>query len=97
MLRDAAVLKDLCATDYAESVCYGLLLRVLKEQAVQNEDGSYRLRTKEDGGMDSSILQNLADPDATYREKAGKQHRATPQTLLRPVVKTGQHCDRLPV
>ena len=75
VLRDAAVLKDLCATDYAESANYGLLIRVLKEQAVQNEDGSYRLRTKEDGGMDSSILQNPADPDATYREKAGKQHR----------------------
>ena len=25
--------------------------------------------------MDSSILQNPADPDATYREKAGKQNR----------------------
>ena len=25
--------------------------------------------------MDASILQNPADPDATYREKAGRQHR----------------------
>ena len=25
--------------------------------------------------MDASILQNPADPDATYREKAGKQNR----------------------
>ena len=75
VLRDAATLKELCATDYAESVNYGLLIRVLKEQAVCNEDGSYRLRTKEDGGMDASILQNPADPDAPYREKAGKQNR----------------------
>ena len=72
VLGDAATLKELCATDYAESVNYGLLVRVLDEQAVLNGDGSYRLRTKEDGGMDASILQNPADPDATYREKAGK-------------------------
>lgn len=76
VLRDAAVLKGLCTTDYAESANYALLVRVLKEQAVQNADGSYRLRTKEDGGMDSTILQSPADPDATYREKAGKQHRS---------------------
>lgn len=75
VLKDAAVLKELCGNDYDESSNYQLLLRVLREQAVQEEDGSYRLRTKEDGGMDSSILQNPADPDATYREKAGKQNR----------------------
>ncbi len=75
VLKDAAVLKEFCGTDYADSNNYQLLLRVLREQAVQEEDGTYRLRTKEDGGMDSTILQNPADPDATYREKAGKQNR----------------------
>ncbi len=75
VLKDAAALKEFCGTDYAGSNNYQLLLRALREQAVQEEDGSYRLRTKEDGGMDSSILQNPADPDATYREKAGKQNR----------------------
>ena len=50
-----------------------LLVRVFSEQAVR-EDGSIRLKTKEDG-MGSDIIQNPADPDATYREKAGKQHR----------------------
>ena len=75
VLKDAAVLKELCGNAYDESSNYQLLLRVLREQAVQKEDGSYRLRTKEDGGMDASILQNPADPDATYREKAGKQNR----------------------
>ena len=75
VLKDASELKDLCGSDYDESSSYQLLLRVLREQAVQNDDGSYRLRTKEDGGMSASILQNPADPDATYREKAGKQNR----------------------
>lgn len=75
VLKDAAQLKEFCGMDYVDSNNYQLLLRVLREQAVQEEDGTYRLRTKEDGGMDSSILQNPADPDATYREKAGKQNR----------------------
>lgn len=75
VLKDAAVLKELCGNAYDESSNYQLLLRVLREQAVQKEDGSYRLRKKEDGGMDASILQNPSDPDATYREKAGKQNR----------------------
>lgn len=75
ILKDAATLKELCRNDHDESSNYQLLLRVLREQAVQEEDGNYRLRTKEDGGMDASILQNPADPDATFREKAGNQNR----------------------
>lgn len=75
ILKDASELKGLCADGYDESSNYRLLLRVLKEQAVHDDDGSYRLRTKEDGGMNAGILQNPADPDATYREKAGKQNR----------------------
>lgn len=75
VLEDAATLKALCRADYDDSSNYQLLLRVLKEQAILEDDGTYRLRTKEDGGMGATILQNPADPDATYREKAGKQHR----------------------
>lgn len=62
--------KYLCKADYDGSSNYLLLLRVLKEQALHKEDGTYHLRTKEYGDMDASILQNLVDPDATYREKA---------------------------
>jgi hypothetical protein len=54
---------------------YDLLGRVIREQAVRNDDGTLRLRTKEDGGMGSTMLQNPSDPDATYREKAGKGHK----------------------
>ena len=39
------------------------------------EDAIRRLKTKEDGGMGSSVLQNPSDPDAAFREKAGKQYR----------------------
>lgn len=34
-----------------------------------------RMRTKQDSTMNSSALQNPSDPDATYRNKAGKQYR----------------------
>lgn len=89
VLKDAATLKALCEPDYDESSSYQLLLRVLKEQTVQQEDGSYRLRTKEDGGMNASILQNPADPDATFREKAGKQHRGYVANVIEA---TGDGC-----
>ena len=73
ILKDAATLKELCAGKYDESICYQLLLRVLQEQTIENEDGTLRLRTKEDGGMNASMLQNPANPDALASEKAGKQ------------------------
>ena len=47
---------------------------MLKEQTVEDEDG-YRLRTKEDGGINSNILQNPADPEVTFRSKAGRANR----------------------
>jgi len=74
ILKDAKTLKDFCEPDYDESSNYQMLLRVLREQTVE-ENGEYRLRTKEDGGMDSNIVQNPSDPDATFREKAGHEHR----------------------
>ena len=89
VLKDAATLKELCGVAYDDSSSYQLLLRVLKEQAVQREDGTYRLRTKEDGGMDATILQNPADPDATYREKAGKQHRGYVANVIEASGKNG--------
>lgn len=89
VLKEAAALKELCGADYDDSSSYQLLLRVLKEQTIQREDGTYRLRSKEDGGMDASILQNPADPDATYREKAGKQHRGYVANVMEASGKNG--------
>ena len=75
VLKDAITLKNLCGTDFDNSSNYLLLIRVLKEQTISDEEGKLRLKTKEDGEMDATILQNPSDPDATYREKAGRQHR----------------------
>lgn len=74
ILKDAAALIELCGPDHEEISEYQLLLRVLNEQAVRGEDGGYRLREKGEE-MKADCLQNPADPDATYGEKAGKQYR----------------------
>ena len=69
ILKDADRLLDLCGTDYDDITEYQLLVRCLSEQTIV-EEGFRRLRTKEDGGFHSGILQNPSDPDATYRSKA---------------------------
>ena len=74
VLKDSHTLMELCTGHMDESSAYLLLVRVLREQTSQDADGNYHL--KEAGnGMNGSILQNPADPDATYRKKAGKQYR----------------------
>jgi len=47
------------------------------------------MRTKEDGTMNSSALQNPSDPDATYRNKAGKQYRGYSANIEETVGKNG--------
>lgn len=74
VLKDAVCLMEICGFEYEDVREYQLLARVLEEQAIQQEDGTYRLRQKGEG-MHADCLQNPADPDATYREKAGKQNR----------------------
>ena len=64
-----SILKDgealLAREDLKEIEEYKLLERCFSEQTV-TENGAARLRTPEDGGMDSTIMQNPSDPDATY-------------------------------
>ena len=74
LLKDADSLLERCGSSYDDATEYQLLVRCLAEQTVV--DGTARrLKTKEDGDMDSSILQNPSDPDATFRSKAGENHR----------------------
>lgn len=74
ILCDADKLLELCTSDYDTITEYQLLIRCLSEQTVI-ENSVRRLRNKEDSGFSSSMLQSSTDPDATYREKAGKKHR----------------------
>ena len=74
LLSDADRLLEICGSCFDDVTEYQLFVRCISEQTVV-EDSRRRLKTKEDGGMDSGIMQNPADPDATYRSKAGKEHR----------------------
>ncbi len=74
LLDDADAVFKLCGDDYSEWEEYSLFKRCMSEQTIEC-DGSRRLATREDGTMDSSILQNPSDPEATFRSKAGEDHR----------------------
>ena len=88
LLSDSDKLLELCGTDYEEVTEYQLFLRCLSDQTVV-ENGKRRLRTKEDGTMNSTALQNPSDPDATYRNKADKLHRGYVANLEETVDKNG--------
>ncbi|HBA96526.1 MAG TPA: hypothetical protein DCZ23_00300, partial [Lachnospiraceae bacterium] len=44
---------------------------------------------KDDGGLNSSVLQNPSDPDATYRVKAGKVCRGYAANIAESVSNAG--------
>ncbi len=83
VLDDARILMELCAGGgYDEINEYQLLLRVLSEQTIRQDDGRYQLKPEGDPTMHAGILQNPSDPEATYREKAGKGHRGYVANLV---------------
>lgn len=89
ILADADKLLTVCEGACDESPEYQLLVRVMKEQTIIDETGTRRLKTKEDGKMGPQILQNPSDPDATYREKAGKQNRGYTANVIESVGDNG--------
>ena len=88
ILKDIDQILNLCTEEYKSLQSYELLVRCLSEQTIL-EDGARRLRTKKDGGLDSSIMQNPSDPDATFRTKEGKEHRGYTANLEESVDSNG--------
>ena len=88
VIDDAMDLLPKCAEDYADSEDYLLLERAIREQTKEDDDGHNIPKGKGDG-MDSSTLQNPADPDATYRMKAGKAHRGYSSNITEAVDEKG--------
>ena len=68
---DALKLLELCGDSYSELEEYKLLTRMVKEQTI-DKDGKIIVKPSKEIVPDS--LQNPSDPDATYRNKAGKDH-----------------------
>lgn len=78
ILADADALAAACGGAAAGWGEWGALCRCLAEQTVVDGEGGLagvrRLRTREDGLKGSRMLHSPADPEATYRVKAGKGH-----------------------
>lgn len=66
---------------------YKLLVRVLSEQSSMDEAGN--ITAKEKSEISSSSLQNPSDPDATYRQKAGKSHKGYVGNIIETVGENG--------
>ncbi len=75
VLQEAKIIKELCNDRFDDVSEFQLLIRVLKEQTTMDEEKNYHLKEKNDKSLNATILQNPADKEATYREKAGKQNR----------------------
>lgn len=89
VLKDAFLLSHKCKGEYNESSEYQLLIRVIKEQTTTTDDGNLQLKSKDDETLDSSLLQNPSDPDATFRFKSGKGHRGYVANLIETVDENG--------
>lgn len=87
ILRDVDQLLKVCGTEFEDVTEYQLFIRCLSEQTIATE-GGHRLHTKEDGGFHSGMPQNPSNPDATFREKAGKEYRGYAANLKETVRKT---------
>ena len=84
VINEAILMKKLMEDDEWHSFSeYQLLIRVLNEQT--KEDG----KPKEKKEITSTSLQNPSDPDATYRKKAGKDHKGYVGNLVESIGENG--------
>lgn len=74
IIDDAVSFLPKCREGYQDTDDYLLLIRAIEEQTKDDGNGR-RIPKGNHDGMNSSVLQNPSDPDATYRFKAGKKHR----------------------
>lgn len=88
LMEDINALQSFCGERFRDWKEYQLFQRCISEQTITNE-GKRRLATHEDGTMDSSILQNPSDPEATFRSKAGVEHRGYVANLEESVGENG--------
>ena len=88
ILKDADTLLTICGSDHQDVTEYQLFIRCISEQTVM-DSGSRRLKTKEDGDMEPTMMQNPSDPDATFRSKAGKDHKGYVGNVVETVGENG--------
>ena len=87
-LREAAQARAVMADDtWHEFQEYQLLIRVLAEQGRMDGSGDPVARDRKE--IISSSLQNPSDPDATYRYKAGRDHKGYVGNIVETVGENG--------
>ncbi len=87
VVEDATVLIARLGEAYYELPEYQLLRRVLAEQTEKNVEGKTVPKDKKQ--IKASSLQNPSDPDATYRSKAGKDHKGYVGNLVETTDQNG--------
>ena len=80
VIDDATQLSKCLDDAFSDLPEYQLLRRVLMEQTKPDSNGGNAAKDKKD--ITPSSLQNPSDPDATYRSKAGKDHKGYVGNLL---------------
>lgn len=91
VMHDAEKLIEICdkTGNLDDTSEYQLLIRLLKERTILDDDGSRRLRQKEEVENSSEVLLNPSDPEATFRYKAGAKHLGYVGNLVESVGKNG--------
>jgi hypothetical protein len=88
VISDAVTMKNLMNGDeWLELSEYQLLIRVLKEQTDEDSDGKVTAKPKSE--ISPASLQNPSDPDATYRKKAGKDHKGYVGNIVETIGENG--------
>lgn len=87
-IADAVDLQEIMADEqWQQFQEYQLLIRVLGEQSIEDDTGTVKPKDKTKIRPDS--LQNPSDPDATYRHKAGKDHKGYVGNIVETVGEKG--------
>lgn len=91
VMHDAENLIGLCDAggDFDDTSEYQLLIRLLKERTIIDDDGSRRIRKKEEVEEPSKVLLNPSDTEATFRYKAGCKHLGYVGNVVETVGKNG--------
>lgn len=88
IIDDVSGLLPKCGEKYSSCEEYIILERVIAEQTKHDSNGHNIPKDRNDG-MGSDILQNPSDPDATFRHKAGKNHRGYSANITETVDENG--------
>ena len=90
VMKDADILIKICDStgNFDDTMEYQLLIRLLKERTII-DDGSRRLRQKEEVENPSEVLLNPSDPEATFRYKAGGKHLGYVGNIVESVGENG--------